>query len=217
MSDIFNEIDEEVRREKLKKLWDRYQNYIIGGAILIVFLVAGWRLYHWWEMKKAAEAGAAFNTAMTLSTEGKHAEAEATFAKIAEGGAQGYRDLARLQAAAELAQRDPKAAVEAFDAVAADQRMPQPLRDLAAVRAGSLLVDSEPYENLRQRLEPLAAPDRTYRNTVRELLALSAWRTGDAAAARKWAGMIVGDAEATPGMRQRVEMLLALTAANGKS
>lgn len=215
MSDIFNEIDEEVRRDKIKELWDRYQAYIIAGAVLIVLLVAGWRLYEWWEAKKAAEAGTAFQAAMTLSAEGKHAEAEAAFAKIAEAGAQGYRDLSRLQAAAELAQRDPKAAVAAFDALAADTRMPQAMRDLAALRSAALLIDSEPYENIRQRLEPLAAPDRPFRNSARELLALSAWRSGDKDAVRKWADMINADASAPPGMRQRVEILLAL-ADNGK-
>jgi len=217
VSDIFNEIDEEVRREKLQKLWDRYQSYIVGGAVLLLLLVAGWRLYQWWELKRAVEASAAFNAAMTLGTEGKHADAEAAFAKIAGNSTKGYRELARLQAAAEIAQRDPKAAVEAFDAIAADQRMPQPMRDLAAVRAGSLLVDSESYEKVRQRLEPAAAPDRAYRNSARELLALSAWRAGDAASARKWAAAIMSDPEATQGMRERVEMLLALTAADAKS
>ncbi|MEX0753144.1 MAG: tetratricopeptide repeat protein [Xanthobacteraceae bacterium] len=217
MSDVFREINEEVRREKLLKLWERYQNYIVTGMILLVLLIAGWRLYQWWEAKKAAEVGAAFNAAMTLSTEGKRAEAETAFAKIAESNAAGYRDLARLQAAAELAQRDPKAAVEAYDVIAADQQTPQTMRDLAAVRAGALLADSEPYATMLQRLEPLTAADRTYRNVARELLTLSAWRAGDATAARKWADMITGDAQATPNLRRRIEMLLALTAANAKS
>jgi len=217
VSDIFNEIDEEVRRDQLKKLWDRYQGYIIAGAVLLVLLVAGWRLYQWWETKQAAEAGAAFQTAMTLSTEGKHADAEAAFGKVAETGLQGYRDLARLQVAAALAKRDPKAAVAAYDAVASDPKVPEPLRDLAALRGALLVVDSEPYENLRQRLEPLTAAGRAFRNSARELLALSAWRMGDAAAARKWLDMIVGDAEASPAMRQRVEILMALAAENGKS
>ncbi|MEX1083646.1 MAG: hypothetical protein WEC82_04935, partial [Xanthobacteraceae bacterium] len=64
---------------------------------------------------------------------------------------------------------------------------------------------------------PLTAADRTYRNVARELLTLSAWRAGDATAARKWADMITGDAQATPNLRRRIEMLLALTAANAKS
>jgi hypothetical protein len=216
VSDIFNEIDEEVRRDQIKKFWDRYQNYIIAGAVLLVLSVAGWRAYQWWEAKKAADAGTAFQAAMTLGHEGKYAESEAAFSNIGQSGAQGYRDFSRLQAAAALAQRDPKAAVESFDALATDTRMPEPLRDLAALRGGYLLVDTESYENMRQRLEPLAAAGRTFRNSARELLALSAWRNGDMAAARKWFDMIIADPEVTQSMRRRVEMLMAL-ATDGKS
>jgi hypothetical protein len=217
VSDIFNEVDEEVRREKLKKLWDRYQVFILGGAVLIVLLVGGWRLNQWWEAKQAAEAGGAFQAAMTLSAEGKHAEAEAAFAKVAEKGAAGYRDLARLQQAAELAQRDPKAAVEAYGALAADPRLSETMRDLAAVRAGFLLVDSAPYEELHRRLEPATGPERSFRNSAREILALSALRANDVAAARKWFDQIVTDAAAPAGLRQRIEMLMALAPETGNS
>jgi hypothetical protein len=216
VSDIFNEVDEEVRREQLKKLWDRYSVYIVAGAVIIVLMVAGWRSYEWWQAKKAAEAGATFQSAMALSTEGKHAEAEAAFAKIADDGARGYRDLARLREAAELAQRDPKAAVAAYDAITSDAAMPQTLQDLAALRAGYILVDSGAYEDVRRRVEPLTAPDRTFRNTARELLGLSAWRAGDLAAARNWFDMILNDPGATAGTRRRVEMLMTLSAATGK-
>ncbi len=34
MSDIFTEVDEEVRREQLKKLWERYGNYAVAAAVL---------------------------------------------------------------------------------------------------------------------------------------------------------------------------------------
>ncbi len=217
MSDIFNEVDEEVRREKLRRLWDRYQVFIIGGAILIVALIGGWRLNEWWESKKAAEAGGAFQTAMTLSAEGKHAEAEAAFAKVAEKGAAGYRALARLQAAGEMAQRDPKSAIEAYDSLAADSRLNETLRDLAAVRAGFLLVDTASYDDLRRRLEPATGRERPFRNSAREMLALSALRANDAAAARKWFDQIVTDAAAPAGLRKRIEMLMALAPDTGNS
>ena len=58
MSDIFHEVDEEVRREQLKKLWERYQNYVVALAIAAVLGVGGWRAWDWWEAKKAAETGA---------------------------------------------------------------------------------------------------------------------------------------------------------------
>ena len=47
MSDIFQEVDEEVRREQLKKLWDRYGNFVVAALILVVVGVAAWRGYAW--------------------------------------------------------------------------------------------------------------------------------------------------------------------------
>jgi hypothetical protein len=217
VSDIFNEVDEEVRRERLRKLWERYNVLIVGGALLIIVGVGGWRSHEWWQAKQAAEAGGAFQAAMTLSAEGKHAEAETAFDKVAAKGVAGYRDLARLQAAAELAHRDPKAAVEAYDAVVSDARINDAMRDLAAVRSGLLLVDTAPYEDLRRRLEPVAGADRPFRNSAREMLALSALRANDAAAARKWFDQIVTDVAVPAGLRQRIEMLMALAADNGNS
>jgi len=76
LSDIFQEVDEEVRRERLKQLWDRYGNLMIGVALVFVVAVGGWRGYQWWEGKKAAEAGAAFEAAMTLSDFSKEASSD---------------------------------------------------------------------------------------------------------------------------------------------
>jgi hypothetical protein len=111
VADIFHEVDEEVRRDQLKKLWDRYSIYLIALVVLIVAGIAAWRGNEYWEGKKAAAAGTAFEAALTLSETGKHAEAEAAFAKIAGEAPSGYRILARLQAAAELAQAKPADAV----------------------------------------------------------------------------------------------------------
>src|SRR5271156_1676531 len=97
VSDIFNEVDEEVRREQLKKLWERYSNLIIGVAILVVAAVGAWRGYEFWQARKAAEAGAAYEAAVQLSDEGKHSEAEEAFAKLAAQGTSGYRVLARMR------------------------------------------------------------------------------------------------------------------------
>lgn len=216
MADIFHEVDEEVRRERLQKLWDRYSIHIIAAAILIVAGIGGWRGYQWWEAKKAAEAGAAFEAAVTLSDQGKHAEAEAAFAKVAADAPSGYRALAQLRAAAELSAHDQKQAVKAYDELAADSSLGETMQDLAAVRAGMLLVDSAPLSDMRQRLEPLSAPGRTFRHTARELLALSAWRNGDVTAAKHFIDMIAADGETPSGTRARVDILSALIAASGK-
>jgi hypothetical protein len=216
VTDIFHEVDEEVRREQLKKLWERYGYYIIAGCVLIIAGIGAWRGYEWWETKKAAEAGAAFEQAVTLAESGKPQEAEAAFAKLATDGTAGYRVLARLREAAELAQSDPKAAIKSYDDIAADRRAGEAIQDVAALRAGFLLVDSASYAEMRTRLEPLTRADRPFRYSARELLTLSAWKHGDMSAARQWADMIITDPQTPAGARSRAELLSELIAAGGK-
>ena len=171
MSELFDEVDEEVRREQLKKLWDRYSIFIIAGAILIVAAVGGWRGYQYLEAKKAAE----------------------------------------------VAVRDPQAAAKLYDDIAADRSVGTAEQDLARIRAAGLLLDSTSYNNMQQRLEPVAAPGATYRHTARELLALSAWRANDPTAARRWLDMIANDGETPASLRSRAEALQALLPPVGKS
>ena len=137
MSELFDEVDEDVRRDQLKKLWDRYSILVVAGALLIIAAVGGWRGYQYLEAKKAAEAGAAFDQAADLAEQNKHAEAEAAFTKLAAEAPSGYRMLARLRAAAEAAKRDPQAAVKLYDEIAADRSVNVPEQDLAkAARRG---------------------------------------------------------------------------------
>ena len=217
MSELFDEVDEDVRRDQLKKLWDQYSIYIVAGALLIIASVGGWRGYQYLEAKKAAEAGAAFDKASELSEQSKHAEAESAFADLAAKAPSGYRMLARLRAAAEAATRDPQAAVKLYDDISTDRSIGAPEQDLAKVRAAALLLETSSYPNMLARLEPVTASGATFRHTARELLALSAWRANDAAAARQWLDVIANDGETPPSLRSRAEALQALLPPVAKS
>jgi hypothetical protein len=217
VSELFDEVDEEVRREQLKKLWDKYSIYIIALMVLVVAGVGGWRGYQYLEAKKAAEAGAAFERAVELSEQNKHAEAEAAFNELAAKAPSGYRTLARLRAAAEAAARDPKAAVKMYDDIAADRSVGAEQQALAKLRAAGLLIDTAGYPDIQQRLEASAAAGSTFRHSAREMLALSAWRNGDMTAARKWLDAIAEDGETPPGLRSRGEALQALLPPVAKS
>lgn len=217
MSELFDEVDEEVRREQLKKLWDQYSIYIIAAALLIIAAVAGWRGYEYLEAQKAAEAGAAFNAALELAEQNKHEEAQAAFDKLATTAPAGYRMLARLRAAGEAAARDPQAGAKMFDELAGDRSIGTEQQDLARIRAAGLMLDTDSYPNMLQRLEAATKPDATFRHTARELLALSAWRANDTTAARQWLDMIANDGETPAAMRSRAEALQALLPPVAKS
>jgi len=217
VSELFDEVNEEVRREQLKKLWDKYSLLIVALVVLIIAGVGGWRGYQYLEAKKAAEASAAFDRAVELSEQNKHSEAEAAFADLAAKAPYGYRTLARLRMAAEVATRDQQAAAKLYDEIAADRSIGRPEQDLARIRAAQLLMETTTYPNMLQRLEPVTAQDSTFRHTARELLALSAWRANDATAARKWLDQIANDGDSPPSLRSRAEALQALLPPAAKS
>jgi hypothetical protein len=217
VSELFDEVNEDVRRDQLKKLWEQYSIFVIAGALLIIAAVGGWRGYQYLEAKKAAEAGAAFDKAVELSEQNKHSEAEAAFADLAAKAPSGYRLLARLHAAAEVASRDRQAAAKLYDDIVADRSVGGSEQDLARIRAAGLLLETADYPGMLARLEASAAPGATFRHTARELLALSAWRASDMAAARRWLDVIANDGETPPSLRSRAEALQALLPPVAKS
>ena len=60
MADIFDEIEEDLRRDRMTLLWQRYGNLILGFAILIIIGVAGNQGYDYWRESRAQAAGDAF-------------------------------------------------------------------------------------------------------------------------------------------------------------
>jgi hypothetical protein len=217
VSELFDEVDEDVRRDQLKQIWDRYSIYIVAGALLIVAAVGGWRGYEYLQMQKAVETGKAFDAAVELADQAKHAEAESAFAKLVATAPSGYRMLARLREAAEIGSRDPQAAVKMYDDISADRSIGAVEQDLAKVRAAGLLLETATYHTMLQRLEASTAPTATFRHSARELLALSAWRANDTTAARKWLDLIANDGETPSGLRSRAESLQALLPPVAKS
>jgi hypothetical protein len=216
MADIFREIDEELRRDKAAKAWERYQKPIIALAALIVIAAGAWRFYDYDRTQKAQAAGGKYEVALQLSREGKSTEAEAALGDIAKSGPAGYALLARFRAAGESAARDPDGAVKIFDGIAADTNVDGAMRDVARLRAAILRVDKADAGELQRRLEPLAQAGQPFRASARELLAVAALKRNDLEAAGKWLDMIVVDAQ-TPGeIRQRAEALLGLVGSGKK-
>jgi len=213
MTDIFREVEEDLRRERLNKVWKRYGGLLLGLAALIVIGTGGWRYYEYRQAAQSAAAGEQFGRALTLSAEDKHAEAAEALAALAASSEGGYPALARIRAAGERAAAgDVAAAVTAFDAIAADGSVPASLRALARVRAAALVVDTGSREEVARRVEALAGAGSPWRHSARELIGLAAWKAGEVAEAERWLAQASADPEAPQGVKSRAEVLLTLIA-----
>jgi hypothetical protein len=211
MADIFNEIDEDLRRDQLKRLWDRYSTVILAAAFLIVAGVAGYRGYEYYQGQQAKELGERYFAAVKLSTDGDHQGAERAFRQLESTGFGGYPLLGSLRAAAEIAlQGDAPAALKAYDAIAARSTTPPLFAGLARVRAAYLALDVEDRPAIEARANALVAPGNPWRHSAREVLALAAWTAGDGETARKRLDELLNDAEVPRAFTARAEILMSL-------
>lgn len=214
MADIFHEVEEDLRRERAKKVWEKYGKYLIAAAVGVVLIVAAWRGVQWYQKQQADAAGARFQDAVTLARSGKGAEAEQAFGALAKDAPGGYRILTRFRLAAEIGARDPVEGAKAYDTLAADGGIGPLLQNLAKIRAGYLLVDTSSYADLAAKIEPLAGADDPWRHSAREILGLSAYHAKDFANASKWFEAVAGDKDVPPQARQRADLMLQLIAAD---
>ncbi len=213
MSDdsFIREVNEEIRQDQAKALWDRYGTYVIGLAVAIVLATAAWVAWDYWTTSRANASGDAFSNALELANEGKHDEALAALKALETEGYGAYPLLARMRAATVLADKgDAAGAVQAFDAVAADSSIPDSVRDMARLRAGYLLVDSGSYEDVSARVEVVTAEGNVLRHSGREALGLAAWKAGRAADALGFFDQIADDDQAPRNARDRATVMAEL-------
>lgn len=218
MSDdsFFREVNEEIRQEQARALWDRYGPFALGFAVLIVLATAAFVAWEYWTDTRASRSGDAFSQALVLANQGKNDEALGALEKLEQEGYGAYPLLARMRAATVLAAKgDAAGAVASFDQVAADASIPDAIRDMARLRAAFVLVDSGSYADVAARVEALTADGNPLRHAAREALGLSAWKEGRAADALKLFEQIADDNEAPRNSRERANLLAELIRGQG--
>ena len=211
MTDIFREIDEDLRRDRLEKLWSRYGHYLIGLAVLIVLATAavvGWRQY---QARERRADSAQYAAALDLARRDQAAAAKA-FDELASKAGGGYVILARLQAAASKASAgDVSGAIAAYDALAADGSVEPLYRDLASLSAAQHMLETAEPSAVIERLKPLAAGQSPWRPSALEITALAQLKAGDKKAALDTFKQLADDLTAPQGLRARAaEMITAL-------
>ena len=213
MSDIFREVDEDVRRAKVEEIWKRYGNLITAVGLALVLAVAAWQVYGQIRLKQEERASAKFQTAIEAAETGDFAKTQSLLESVIKKGPDGYRLLARFRAAAEASRNDPQAAASMFDSLAEEAKLGPTLQGLARLRAATLLADNLSAADLAKRLEPLTSAVSPWRNLARELLGLANLKYGDFEAAGRYFDQIVTDPDAPLALRQRVEVYLGLVRA----
>ncbi|MEQ8391111.1 MAG: tetratricopeptide repeat protein [Thalassospira sp.] len=211
MVDIFQEVEEDLKRERSEELWRKYGKYVIGTAAVIVLGVAGREGLKTYEQTTSIENGTRFANAVELAQAGEdkqEAALEALDAIIADGNA-GFVAMGHFQKAAiYLRAGATPSAVNELEAVAANDDIDQVYRDLAVVQIAMNSATQSNAKDLIAQLEPIAVPENAWYYSAREMIALLHVAAGDVAAAKPLLTDIADDGDAPSGMRARASEIL---------
>lgn len=210
MTDIFEDVEEQVRQDRYAVWAKRYGPWALGALALIIVGVGGWQGYEYFSTQSARSQAVEFAAAQQKAREGDMAGALPEFERMSANGPQSYRAMAMMERAAILqAQGDLQGALAQFDAAA--EAAPDPLmEDAARIRAAYIVADTQDFQAVQTRLKPLIESDRQVSYLARELLGIEAWESGDLALARSTLEAITLAFDAPETVRQRVQLALSV-------
>jgi hypothetical protein len=208
VDDIIREIEDDLRSDKLKRLWQRYHVLVYIAAGLIVVGVGGGEIWKQHQAAKRAAESVHYAEAMQLAEKGDVAGAGKALEALGQAGG-GYATLARLyDADLHAKQGDLDGALQRYDAVAEDSGADRLFRDLAVLLGAGHRIDRDDPTSVTQRLQPLLADGNPWRFSARELVAIAALKAGNVADARTNLTRLSDDPAAPPGIRGRAAELL---------
>jgi hypothetical protein len=209
MTDIFSEIDEDIRKDRAQRIWKRFGKYVIGGAVLLVLGVGGWRVYEGYAESRSAAAGDRFLDAVTLVEEDPQSGIDALDA-IAADSPSGYGALSRFRAASTLA-------IAQFRELTSDTSLDPLVRDVASIRLGYLLLDHGSAADIEGLLLELSDQTHPFSHSAREIRAFAAMKAGNREQALGLFLELVSDFNSPESVRSRARVALDVLASDGTS
>jgi hypothetical protein len=210
LSDIFQEIEEDLRRDNLARLWKLYGKYLIAFAVAVVIATGGFSAWREYKHRQSAAEGVRFSDALDLVRSGKDKEAADAFAALAGSAGGGHAMLATFEEAALRARNgDRDVALGLYDKLAADSLTDEVYREAATLLGARVALDKGDAAGALRRAKPLTEDGNPWRSVALELTAVADIKSGDTAAARQAFRQLADDPNAPAGARQRATQMIA--------
>jgi hypothetical protein len=205
VTDIFREVEEDVRRERFQKLWKAYGNYVVAALVLLFAGIGGWQMWERHKQEERAKVAASFIAAQRITNPQAAASA---FVDIARTAPKGYASVARLsEAAAMAASGQQSSAIDLYKQIAKDDS--GTVGTVARLRAAWALADTAPRADLEDLLKPLNQPGNAWRQNAQEVLAYADYRAMDVKSALAKFSLLAADPQAPDSLRRRAEAMAA--------
>ena len=203
-----DEVNEELRRQQLKSIWDRFGVYIIGFAVLIILSVGGNEIINHLNNRVSQKESNAFDNALNLIEKGNDSAGLDQLIKLTEGKT-GYKGLALFRLSSEsLTNGNYQEAVDYLKKASLDKTLTNNLRVFAKIKAGLILVDNGSFSEVDVLLKEVIESGGPFSFHAKEILALALIKNGRDLEAQEIFQEIANDASAPPVLARRAEIFL---------
>lgn len=93
MADIFDEVSEELKQDKLIQIWKKFSKYILSFFVVIVISLAFYHFYSAWNENKIEASSEQFFNALEKLENKRYIESSKIFLKASNEKNEGYRIL----------------------------------------------------------------------------------------------------------------------------
>lgn len=201
---FLREVDEELRKEQAAALWRRWGLAIAALVALGLAIFAGYLYWQHQQREAAGREGEQLQLVWDNLAAGQTQKVAPQIAELTKSDSSGYRAVALFTQADLLLQKnDLKGAAAKFGAIAADQSLAEPFRQLALVRQTMAEYDTIKPDQVVARLRGVAVPENAYFGSAGELVALAYLKQGRRDLAGRLFGQIAQAEQVPPSIRQR--------------
>ena len=208
MSNLFNEIDDDLRQDRLKTIWATYKNSIYTAVIVISLVLIGSEAYQYYSQSKSEKSGLILSQIVESATGDESQLINDYIDELLESGTSDYKTYALLLKSDNfISQNKLDDARETYmDLVKKAEN--SLIRDLAKLKLSYLNVDRVSFDQIQEDLSSMLESDNPLSLFAYEVLAMSAYKHGSYESGIEYLNIIIKSEKTTNGMFDRAQMML---------
>ena len=204
MSDIFQEIDEDLRQDKVARLWKAYGKYLVALAVFIILVIASYRFIEHKNEKNREQTSELYELASETGRSGdKKAAIELLSDEMFDENI-GYSIISKLKKAALAKSNNDLEGTEiVLKEIITNEDIPLYLRDLARLK-----LFASDSDNISSQLEVLIEEEGPWKFLALELKGGIQLEGGNLKEARSIFKELTDDANTPNNLRRRASEIL---------
>lgn len=216
--EFLEEVENDIRKEKLLQLWKQYDKQVMGGVIGIVILVSGYNFWSYYEKNKRTQMAEKLIAAQDLIGQGQADKAQTILSGLAADSHTIYQSLALFQKAGLLVQlgQKPEEALQIYQQLSTNPKVDPLWRGLATLLGVMIGIDQSnaKVDDLLDQLSPLTTDQNSWRYLANEIKGVLLHRKGEHTQAAQVFAKLVQDSQTPPGISMRSRLMVQIVSAD---